>query len=520
MHPNRSDRALRRGLPALAVAAGLACALLQSACLLPVRHAPAASGRVGDRETGRPVAGALVVIRFEAWYDDVLPDRELLGHREVRTDASGHFRAGPLNRPGFAFWPGLRTGARVVGVMAEGYRCPDPQSPARSEALALDRAQHVSERRASCRPLAAAPGEAEAYASAWRELFPDRPRAQSRRERRELEQLLAARAAFGFGANCEGPVRDLSLSPTGRHAALVVESDGRARIQVADLEAPGVAVQTLAEVAPTASQRIAWSSARELVLWEPATRAQRLLSGSLFAGGGFQVVWTAPETAAPPASLQPLGGAPRSPLEPSELNDEGDSRWLGRSFAMRREIEPRSGLALDRLVVTRPEGGQREIDLPGEPCGPAGRFGRPHYRISSDASRGIDLRFVGGGCRAVTIDLETGDATAIGAGGRARCRTARGVPASQLQLGLRGYSREVTRALGQAGADTSTAYTLVIDAQGRTVAHSRDLLGRKYSASVPAFPVSTPLRRIDVGVAAGREPAIPAPAPPSGPSPL
>ena len=117
-------------LPSGWIAVGLAAGLLlsQTSCLIPVRRAPSAEGVVMDGQTGQPVADAIVVVRFDSWYDDVLPDRQLLGHRETRTDAAGLFRVPALLRPGVALWPLVQTEARVVGVMADGYRCPPRQA--------------------------------------------------------------------------------------------------------------------------------------------------------------------------------------------------------------------------------------------------------------------------------------------------------------------------------------------------------------------------------------------------------
>ena len=76
-------------MAALGCAAVLA--LLQISCVvLPVRVAPGVSGTVVDRASGKPVAGAPVVVRFDGHYDDILPDREVLGHREARTPSLIH----------------------------------------------------------------------------------------------------------------------------------------------------------------------------------------------------------------------------------------------------------------------------------------------------------------------------------------------------------------------------------------------------------------------------------------------
>ena len=85
-------------------AAGAFAAVVQSACILPVRLAPAVTGRVIDAESGAPLSGALVVVRIDGRYHEVLPDRELLAHVEARTDTWGRFLTAPLRKPGPSAW--------------------------------------------------------------------------------------------------------------------------------------------------------------------------------------------------------------------------------------------------------------------------------------------------------------------------------------------------------------------------------------------------------------------------------
>jgi len=486
---------------------------VEAGCVLPVRRAPAARGTLVDAETGRPVSGALVVVRFDGWYDDALPDRDLLGHREARSGPDGRFAAGPLSRPGASAWPLLQTEARAVGVLAEGYLCPPAQVlRAAGTTIGLVRARDDEERRASCRPVASEPDEASAYMDAWRGLHRVRVEAEARERQGELDRLLAARATFGFGENCLGPVLDLSLDPSGRRAALVTRgAGGESRIQVVDLRGRSRPV-ALAELEPGPHQRVAWTSPAELVLWEPSSSQRKVISGSILGDGGFQVIWSAPERdAAAAAGVRLSGGSgPSRPIEPADLNDEGDSRWLGRTFQTRRDVDAPTGLGRDVLVVTSPEGSRREIALPGEACGPRGRFGRAHYRISEDGQSGLDLRFVDGGCHALRIELETGRTSRLDAArSPAECRLVRSVPAQQLQGALRGYMREVQAALEEAGADPTTAYALHVDPRRGTRAVTRDLRGVEHSVEVPPFPLATPLRRIEVTVAGGRAPVPP-----------
>ena len=518
----RSDRSGKRGPIAglLALLALLAGAT--TGCLLPLRHAPGAGGVVVDAESGQPVADAIVVVRFDAWYDDVLPDRELIAHREARSDAAGHFAVGSVVRPGLTVWPLLRSEARVVGVMAEGYRCPAPQALRARTTVRLTPARDADERRDSCRPVAARHREAGAYMEAWRGLFPAHASAETRERQRDLERLLSARSAFGFGENCSGPVSDLAMDPSGRRVALVVAGADGSEIHAVELGAGQRSrSQLVSRTGLSRHDRLAWTSERELVLWEPATQARRLMSGSSFPSERFEVLWKAPvderASAAPDIDLY----GPSRVLDPTDLNDEGDARWLGRSFRVERQVGPVSGLPRDRLHVTRPDGSSYALDLPGETCGPRGRFGRPHYRIAADGRSGVDLRFVEGGCHALRIDLERGTWSKLDPGSNeARCRQVRSVPAQHMHTALRGYMREVSEALEAGRADPGMAFALHLGDAGETVAVTRDLKGAKHTVAVPAFPLATPLRRIEVTVAGGRNATPQQTAPPIGPTPL
>ena len=155
-------------------AAGAFATVVQSACILPVRLAPAVTGRVIDAESGAPLSGALVVVRIDGRYHEVLPDRELLAHVEARTDTGGHFLTAPLRKPGPSAWPFLRTEARVVAVLLDGYQCaqPKPVRPGEPLEIRLNSALDEVARRESCHPLPVRSGEAIAYMEAWRSLFP------------------------------------------------------------------------------------------------------------------------------------------------------------------------------------------------------------------------------------------------------------------------------------------------------------------------------------------------------------
>jgi len=489
-------------------------ALTQNACvILPVLRAPELAGRVLDESTGRPLANAVVVMRVDARYDEVLPDRDLVGHLEATTDAEGRFRAGPIWKPGFSVWPLIRTEARVVGVMREGYRCPSPISVEDTQRIEvrLAPALDLADRRSSCRPVSASGQEAPGYLAAWNDLFPPDVTPQDLEREQQLHRVLEARASFGFGENCEGPIDDLALAPGGTRAAYVnrhrqtieVVAFGRRAKRVAR-----VALPALANDEDTVdTRRLAWTAGDELVLWEPAGRMDRTRSLSVLSvtGAAPQVVWKADGNGPPAAPGNFSKARPsRRPLDPADLNDEGDALWLGRSFAVRRTPNPETGLGGDVLRVTEDDGRVHEIDLPGEVCGPRGQFGRPHYRIAADARTALDLRYVRGGCHVVVIDLEKGAWLVLdGAEGEGECREVRRVPASQFTTAVRGYAHEVEAALADAGADPAAAYTLEIAADGSARAMSRSYEGEGLAAPLPPFPIATPLRRIDVTMLGG-----------------
>lgn len=495
----------RRTLASLVLA--VLCAGSSGCLLLPVRSAPGVEGRVVDAMTKRPLAGALVVVRFDGRHGDLLPDppdREHLGHAELRTDAQGRFRVGRHFSPGVALWPFFAGEARVISVLAAGYRCPRPQktAPGAPIEVALAPAADRADQRASCRPVAARPGEAAAYMAGWRALFDDGTSDQAQEDQHRLEQILAARTALGFGENCEGPVVDLALAPDGQLAAIAqLERSGTA-VHVVDL-ADGSSVRAgVAERMPP--RRLAWTTPLQLVAWEPVATPLRAAATARLAKERVEVLWNAPamraRTAPPPTPAPAPPAAPSLPLEPEDIYDEGSNRWAGRTFQLLRDLDPSTGLARERLRIVAAGGERHEVDLPGEPCGPTGHFGRPQYRISADGSRAVDLRFVGGACRAVSIDLDSGAWKAIDRAGRARaeCRSERRIPPSHLGVALRGYLRQVEGSLAGAGVDATRAYVLRIESSGVARAETRDPSGRTLHVALAPFPVATPLRIVHV----------------------
>ncbi len=497
--------------------AALGCAAvlagLQISCVvLPVRFASGVSGTVVDRASGKPIAGALVVVRFDGHYDDILPDREVLGHREAKTDASGRFAIGSLIKPGISAWPTYRTEARVVAVMSDEYRCPRPLrvSDSHEVRVGLQRALDENDRRDSCRPVPAEKGEAVAYMVAWRALYPDLHAGPDIDEVHQLERLLSARSAFGFGENCEGPVLDLALSPDGRRAAFEIARDQASEVHVVELRANR---SRLAQVIPRDAQssprRLAWMNPVDLVLWEPSEDSYQAVSPSVFSTGEFERIWSATGPASH-ALNRDEGPALRFEekavrvLAPEDLNDEGDSRWRGRSFVLQQRPNPETGLPQDDLRVYREDATSYTLSLPGEVCGPRGRFGRPQYRIAADNRTSLDLRFVNGGCHVVLTDLETGEWSALDAVDRAGvCRAARRVQPAEFRTALRGYTRELESAIFEAGADPAAAYALRIEADGTTRLDTRGFSGESMTIEVPRFPLDTPLQRIEITTLGG-----------------
>lgn len=513
---------------ALVAALAFALALFQTSCvLLPVRVASGIEGVVVDAVSGKGVADALVVVRFDGRHDDVLPDREVLGHRETRTDAQGAFRVGSLVQPGVSAWPFFKTDARVVAVLKQGYRCAKPVS-VRSKGVVkipLQPALDDEDQRESCRPVPAKPGEAESYMTAWRALFPEKENAEDAESQRQIARILDARSMLGFGENCEGPVVDLALAPDGLRAGYVAATE-KPEVRIVDLTpggSPKTEFVTRDESSPP--RRLAWTSAGDLVLWEPSADAYHSVSPSIFGSDRFEVVWKParrriPEPSGPTFRAWRVKTDSRpqhSPLDPADLNDEADTRWLGRTFSLNRSIDAETGLARDVLAVVREDGSRYEIPLPGEACGPHGRFGRPHYRITAAENTGIDLRFVDGACHALLIDLETGAWTQLDESSEpAFCSSARNVPASNFNIALRSYAREVQLARTAAGGDPAASYALILEPDGTTTVETRSFAGEAVSSPAPSFPLATPLRRINVSLVGGVYKAPSAPPPVRG----
>jgi hypothetical protein len=502
-----------RQLRMAALGCAAVLALFQISCvILPVRVAPGVSGVIADQGSGQAVEGALVVVRFDGHYDDILPDREVLGHREAKTDAHGRFSIGSLIKTGISARPTYRTEARVVAGMSDGYRCPRPQRVPDSGEVRIDiqRALDENDRRDSCSPVPAEKGDAVAYMAAWRALYPEVGAGPDVEEVHQLERLLSARSAFGFGENCEGPALDLALAPDGKRAAFEVAGDRESEVHVVELRANRSRLaQVIARNPRPSPRRLAWMNAADLVLWEPSEDSYQAVSPSVFSAGEFERIWSAIRPASR-ASGRVEASSLRSEdtaltvLAPEDLNDEGNSRWRGRSFVLQQRANPETGLPQDDLRVYREDATSYTLLLPGEVCGPRGRFGRPQYRIAADNRTSLDLRFVNGGCHVVRTDLETGAWSVLDAVDRAGvCRSERSVQSAEFKTALRGYTRELESAIFEAGADPAASYALHIDPDGTTRLDARGFSGESMTIEVPRFPLQTPLQRIEITTLGG-----------------
>lgn len=462
---------------------------------LPVHWAPEARGVVVDAGTGAPLSQSLVLLRFDARYDEVLPERIPLGQREALSGGDGRFHAPGVVRAGFQAWPWLTSRVRVVTVLRRGYRCPQPRDLAagREARIELQAAASSLEQRTTC----------EAVAELW-ELARTSTEVRRALARMGLdapltaqlggddERTLAARAALGFGANCRGPIRDLALAPDGARVAFLAESGSGFDVFVARLESGIRDPELVARAVSAEGRELVWTQAAEIALLEPE---------ELGTPASVDVVWSPPTPPAALASDAHVALDAAAPIDPDDRNDEGDARWLGRWFSMVRDLEPATGLPRDVLQVTLPDGSSEALPLPGEACAVRGRFGRPHYRITADGRFGLDLRFVDGGCHVVRIDLANGAwARLDGVAGAATCREDRRVPPSQLGFALRDYVRDVAQRLESADVDPTTAYTLVIGTGGLASIETRTREGKTRHIAARPFPIATPLRRIEVSL--------------------
>ncbi|MEM7413704.1 MAG: carboxypeptidase-like regulatory domain-containing protein [Myxococcota bacterium] len=488
-----------RGLAIVAVCGWLAVA----GCTAGTPFSAPPSGQVTDAATGAPIAGAIVVFRYDRQPEASGEEVEALAHREIVTDRAGRFRA-----PRLAWsWPGA---VRIASVWAPGYRCSDTATSGR---IPLQRAKSLEERRASCVPVAGTPREVPRYRAAWQSLYPSIYRRSVRRPDAEVERVLSARRVFGFGANCEGPVVDLALSRDGRRVAYWVRRAGlpsTIRIQELGEGLRSVGESASEEVsAPVWSPELelAWTARHELVLWQPHSTHPPEVVPTLGddTPQTARVLWKPPTPPAAPA-LAPArpGEAPRGqPLAADDLRDANDARGSGRRFLRRSILDPRTGLPADVLETEHTDGGRSAVALPGEACGAPGRFGRPEDHLTAAGTLAVDLRYVSGGCRPLLIDLRDGRFRPLDPTVGAVCRETRAALAPRFEDALRGYSLEVQRALAGLGADPTSAYVIRIAPDGTAVVRARDPLGRQVEGPLPRFPLRTPLRELRISVVGG-----------------
>jgi hypothetical protein len=393
----------------------------------------------------------------------------------------------------------------VTEVAAEGYRCLAPQvaTPERPLRIELLPAPEAGDGANCAAGSSAASPEAAGAAGSGRagELVAEDPAS---------DDTLAARSLLGFGANCRGPIVDLTLAPDGRYAAFAARVPTGLEVRVADLGA-GTKDAPVGLVSGEAiDSRLAWTEPGGLALRTDPSPGDRSAQEA-----DLRLVWSPPVAGQPPAAPAPPGleAAERAAPEAADRHDEAVLRWAGRVFRVQRAPDPASGLAREWLEVTLEEGVARSILLPGEACSLGGRFGRPEQRIASDGETALDLRWVEGGCHAIRIDLTTGDWSRLDSEtSPGECRDSRRLPASALHRAVEGYARELERRLSEASLDPLAAFTLEIDSERNTRLVTRDLHGEPRVLDAPEFPIATPLRRLEVTAAgaASERPTAPA----------
>jgi hypothetical protein len=293
------------------------------------------------------------------------------------------------------------------------------------------------------------------------------------------------------------------MAPDGRRAAFEIAGNRESEVHIVELRASrSKLAQVITRNAHPSPRRLAWMNHADLVLWEPSEDSYQAVSPSVFAAGEFERIWSA--NGSTKASQLRSEEMAVPVLAPEDLNDEGDSRWRGRSFVLQQRPNPETGLPQDDLRVYREDATSYTLSLPGEVCGPRGRFGRPQYRIAADSRTSLDLRFVNGGCHVVRTDLETGAWSVLDSVDRAGvCRAERHVQPTEFKTALRGYTRELESAIFEAGADPTAAYALRIEPDGTTRLDTRGFSGASITIEVPRFPLDTPLQRIEITTLGG-----------------
>ncbi|NNL86091.1 MAG: hypothetical protein HKP27_10585 [Myxococcales bacterium] len=499
---------------------------------------------------GRPIAGATVVARFDASYDQVLGERQLLGHREVITDAEGRFRIDTFHSAGFSAWPWLEARSSVVGVIHEDYLCTNRAARLADGSLRvlLLEATDSRPRIDSCQPVSATPAEAPSYWAAWHRLHS----LEQERPEKLAARGLEARTLFGFGRNCRGPVLDAALSPGGERLARLIERPASAeavkrRIQILELADTGEPVIVYAapfrfdalkgHLAWIGSGDLAWveeglhlaetrgPEARGAPLEVPRPSSGRLARVLYSAGRNALVAlpaapaplpsgtrWTSspepvdatmdialpgrPETL--PASASGTVDAPVVAGE-EDRHDRAGLRWGERQISRLERLGRHSGMPRATLRVSKPGAATVDARLPGEACGRSGAFRGPEYTISASGNLALDLRYTQGACQIVAVDLRRGAwRTLARAEGTASCQEARDVPPSQFRAAFPDYAAALDRIIEQADLEPNVAFRIVLGPSHAARLEIPTSSGRTEILDAPPFPVKTPLREIGV----------------------
>jgi hypothetical protein len=489
-------------------------------------------------------------VRFDASYDQVLSERELLGHREVTTDAEGRFRIDTFHGAGFSAWPWLEARSTVVGVIHEDYLCTDRAAKLADGTLRvlLLEATDSRPRIDSCQPVTATPAEAPSYWAAWNRL-------QSL-EQEQAEKLdargLQARTLFGFGRNCRGPVLDAALSPGGERLARLIErpaSSEAAKRRIQILEVADAGEPVIVYAAPfrfdALKGHLAWIGSGELAWIEerlladtPGPEAPRPGSGRLarvlYSAGQNAVAalpaapaplpsgtrWTSspepvdatmdlalpnlPETlpeASPEALPASASGTVDAPVIAGEedRHDRAGLRWGERQISRLQRPGRRSGMPRATLRVSKPGATTVEARLPGEACGRSGAFRGPEYTLSASGNLALDLRYTQGACQLVAIDLRRGAwRTLARAEGTATCQEARDVPPSKLRAAFPDYAAALDTIIERANFEPNVAFRIVLGPSRAARLEIPTSSGRTEILDAPPFPVKTPLLEIGV----------------------
>jgi hypothetical protein len=462
--------------------------LLACASARPQR-APELAGVVVGAQSGRPLVGALVVLREPA--KSGIPPRASFRHHEERTGAGGRFTVAASVR--WSWRSGSSAGERgeVFSVFAPGYRCslPLPLSPDRVVRIELQAASDPSEQRDSCPPPPAPAAVLPRYAAAVALLERSATHTAELRRRQadgHPADPLAALLSLGYGANCPGPILDFALHPEGRRLAFQEHTSRGVAIRVAFLDKATQAPMLIGYASEHPPRRLQWSANGALTLFrEPGSLAWRISPRER-----AEKIWR------PASGSKPSEPGPRDlPALASEENRTPSSQR--RSLTVRRYLDPHTRLPTQWLTVTREDGGRVRLQLPGEPCARGGRSGSPTQGLAAHGNSAFDLRWVNGGCHLVRIDLGTGAWSPLDrAGSTGLCRESRRMASSELRRALPDYARRLEALLADPQIDPRAGYMLWIEPGRPGRVEAQDRLGGRRWLEAPRLPVRTPLRRI------------------------